>query len=111
MKGLVPAILLFVAVATVAANAAASGNQWHLLVALVNEHGLVAGGATIFFFGAHWWIYRLYEGRIADAKASADARVSDRQKEIDRLLAENSEYRDRFFKLLDGDRIQRVGEE
>lgn len=95
MKGFIPAALLVAAVVAIVSG------RWQLLMDVLREHGLVAGGAAILFFGFHWWIYHLYEMRIADARASADARVSDRQKEIDRLLAENSEYRDRFIELFD----------
>ena len=98
MKVLIPAILL------VAMVAAVVGNQWQLLAVILRDHGIWAGGAIIAFFGAHWWIYHQYEMRIA----AADARVADRQKDIENLLAENKEYRDKFMQLIG--RIQLKGE-
>jgi hypothetical protein len=58
--------------------------------ALIQKLGWAKGILTIFFIGAHWWIYRLYEGRL-----------NDRQRQIDRVAEENREYRERFLKLLD----------
>lgn len=63
---------------------------WDEIRQFVSEFGLVKGIFTIFFFMAHAWIYRLYSGRL-----------EDRQKEIDRLAADNHEYRERFLSTLD----------
>lgn len=52
--------------------------------------GWAKGILTIFFFLAHYWIFRQYDGRL-----------KDRQKEIDRLAEENAEYRNRFLDMLD----------
>lgn len=64
--------------------------SWKDLLELVKAIGWTKAVSTVFFFGAHAWVYRLYEDRVADRKA-----------EIDRLAAENREYRDRFTLLLD----------
>ncbi|GAN32714.1 MAG: hypothetical protein DYG83_01595 [Candidatus Brocadia sp. AMX2] len=52
--------------------------------------GLIKGLFFAFFFIMHLWIFLLYKGRI-----------KDRQKEIDRLAAENREYRERFLAFYD----------
>lgn len=56
------------------------------LLAIGYTNGLFA----LFFIGAQVWIYREYQGRLAD-----------RQKEIERLAEENREYRERFLQILD----------
>jgi len=56
----------------------------------ISAFGWTKGVFTIFFFSAHAWIYRLYNGRL-----------NDRQAEIERLAKDNHEYRERFLKLLD----------
>lgn len=60
------------------------------ILELVKELGWAKGVFTIFFFLAHWWVFKAY-----------DARAKDRQAEIDRIAAENREYRERFLKLMD----------
>ena len=57
---------------------------------LIAQFGWVKGTFTVFFWAAHFWIFRLYQGRL-----------KDRQSEIDRLAADNHEYREQFMKLLD----------
>ena len=52
--------------------------------------GITKGLFALFFIGAHYWLYRSNLGRL-----------EDRQREIDRVAAENREYRDRFMKLID----------
>jgi len=55
---------------------------------------------TLFAFivlSCHFYIFRLY-----------NARLKDRQKEIDRLAEDNREYRDRFMKLLDKNLIMKI---
>jgi hypothetical protein len=64
--------------------------SWEQVGGLIREFGWTKGVFTIFFFMAHAWIYKLYAGRLAD-----------RQKEIDRIAADNREYRERFLTLLD----------
>lgn len=54
--------------------------------------GWAKGVFTVFFFMAHAYIYSLYKGRL-----------NDRQKEIDRIAAENREYRERFLALMDSE--------
>ncbi|KAA0938631.1 hypothetical protein [Psychrobacter sp. ANT_H59] len=46
--------------------------------------------AIVFFFGAHWYLHKLYKSNL-----------DNRQLQIDRLAADNSEYRDRFLAILD----------
>ena len=64
--------------------------NWKEILDFVRTLGLTKGLFTLFFFLMHGWVYLLYQGRI-----------KDRQKEIDRLAADNREYRERFTKLLD----------
>jgi len=52
--------------------------------------GLLKGTFTLFFFGAHWVIYKLYRGRI-----------DDRQSEINRLAKDNHDLRDRLLAIVD----------
>lgn len=63
---------------------------WADILELIKSLGLFNGIFVIFFFMMHGWVFMLYRGRI-----------NDRQKEIDRIAAENREYRERFTKLLD----------
>lgn len=60
------------------------------LLEFIKALGWTKGVFTVFFFIAHGYIFSLYRGRL-----------SDRQKEIDRIAAENREYRERFLKLMD----------
>ncbi len=60
------------------------------IVKLLVHLGWVKGTFVLFFLMAHAWVYSLYRGRL-----------SDRQREIDRLAKENREYRDRFIALMD----------
>jgi len=57
---------------------------------LAKQIGWIPAMVTVVFFRAQYWIYKLYEGRL-----------SDRQDQIDKLAAENHEYRDRFTTLMD----------
>ena len=60
---------------------------------LIAQLGWVKGTFTVFFWVAHFWIFQLYKGRLAD-----------RQAEIDRLATDNHEYREHFMKLLQNQR-------
>lgn len=64
--------------------------SWDTIEKLLKEFGWVKGTFTGFFWVAHYWIFRLYNGRL-----------KDRQTQIDELAKENHEYRDRFLALLD----------
>lgn len=64
--------------------------SWETIRDFIVAFGWTKGVFTIFFFGAHAWVYRLYNGRL-----------QDRQNEINRLAADNHDYRDRFTALLD----------
>lgn len=64
--------------------------SWADVQNIVGVFGWTKGIFTIFFFLAHFWVYRAYEGRL-----------QDRQLEIDRLAADNRDLRDRFTALLD----------
>ena len=57
---------------------------------LVKEVGFTNGLFIVFFVLAHILIFSMYRGRI-----------NDRQADIDRLAAENREYRTRFLRFLD----------
>ncbi len=64
--------------------------SWETIRDFVVHFGWVKGTLTILFWVFHAWIYLLYNGRL-----------KDRQKEIDRLIQENREHRERFIALLD----------
>lgn len=66
--------------------------DWDTIKSFIEAFGWAKGILTIFFFLAHFWIFRQYNGRL-----------EDRQKEIDRLAEDNREYRDRFLELLDNE--------
>ena len=57
---------------------------------IVLHLGVVRGLFVVFFVGAHGVIFWLYNGRL-----------SDRQKEINRLASENKEHRERFTALIE----------
>lgn len=61
-----------------------------IMLEFIEALGWTKGVFTVFFFIAHGYIFILYRGRL-----------SDRQKEIDRIAAENREYRERFLMLMD----------
>ncbi len=62
---------------------------WNVVRDFIQNFGWAEGMFAIFFFLAHAWIWRLYVGRL-----------NDRQKEIDRLAHDNSEYRKMFLKMV-----------
>jgi cbb3-type cytochrome oxidase subunit 3 len=64
--------------------------DWEIIKDFVQTFGWVKGVFTIFFFGAHYWVFRLY-----------NARLKDKDDQIKKLAEENKEYRDRFTKMLD----------
>ena len=64
--------------------------SWETIKDFVVAFGWAKGTLTILFWVFHIWIYRLY-----------NARLEDKQKEIDRLIRDNIEYRERFHALLD----------
>jgi len=63
---------------------------WETVKDYIIAFGWAKGVFTIFFFLAHYWLFKMYNGRLAD-----------RQEEINRLAADNHEYRDRFLAMLD----------
>lgn len=63
---------------------------WEEIRKLIHELGPVGGTFVAFFWIAHAALFNLYNGRL-----------KDRQREIDRIAAENKEYRDRFTRFLD----------
>lgn len=64
--------------------------SWDIVKDFIISFGWAKGVFTIFFFLAHFWIYRLYMNRI-----------NDRKEEIDRLAQDNREYRNLFLSILD----------
>jgi hypothetical protein len=64
--------------------------DWKNIERFILALGWTKGVFALFFFMAHGWIYWLYHGRL-----------KDRQAEIDRIAAENREYRIRFLKVYD----------
>ena len=63
---------------------------WEEIRSFIQDLGVVKGTFVVFFWLAHAALYGLYRGRL-----------KDRQREIDRLAAENKDYRERFTALLD----------
>jgi len=64
--------------------------SWKVIGDIISKFGMVKGIFIIFFFLAHFWLWRLYIDR-----------VKDRKEEIDRLAQDNREYRDRFLLFID----------
>ena len=64
--------------------------SWEIVLNFINQLGWSKGIFTIFFFLAHFWIYKEYKGRL-----------NNRKKEIDRVTKENREYREKFLSILD----------
>ena len=60
------------------------------ILKFITELGWTKGVFTIFFFLAHFWIFKLY-----------NARIKDRQTEINRIAKENREYRKTLLKMID----------
>jgi len=61
-----------------------------IFIDLIREIGFSGAIFTVFFFGAHYVLYKMYLGRL-----------DDRQNEIDRLAEDNREYRERFLAITD----------
>lgn len=70
--------------------------NWSEVQSLVGEFGLLKAMFLFFFVLSHTWIFYLYTARLAD-----------RQTEMNRLAAENLDYRERFVQILD-DRMGHV---
>ena len=64
--------------------------MWDTINYVIKSIGIWGGLFVTLLIFMHWWIYKLYEGRL-----------TDRQQEIDKLAVENREYRERFYKLID----------
>lgn len=64
--------------------------SWNDAAAFLGKFGIIKGGFVLFFFMAHYWVWKMYNGRL-----------EDRQKEIDRLASDNREYRERFLAITD----------
>jgi len=64
--------------------------DWDTIKDFIIALGWTKGVFSLFFFIAHAWIFWLYRGRI-----------KDKQEEIERVVAENREYRERFLKFYD----------
>lgn len=60
------------------------------LIELIKTIGMAKTLFSVILLSCHFFIFKLY-----------NARLKDRQDEINRLAQENHEYRDRFLKLLD----------
>jgi hypothetical protein len=65
-------------------------NYLEVAISYIEKFGWTKGMFALFFFMSHGWIFHLYNGRL-----------SDRQGEIDRLAADNREYRERYLARLD----------
>jgi len=63
---------------------------WNIIKDAVVALGWAKGMFTLFFWVAHYALFKAYKGRL-----------KDRQDEIDRLAKDNHEYRDRFLAVLD----------
>lgn len=66
------------------------GDFLQTALSAVREFGWAKGTLTLFFWVAHYAYYRQFQGRL-----------KDRQDEIDRLAADNHEYRDRWLAVHD----------
>lgn len=64
--------------------------MWDNIVVLIQSLGVTKGLFAVFFIGAHLVIYGLYRNTIKQMQA-----------EINRLAAENREYRERFLSFVD----------
>lgn len=64
--------------------------SWQVIKDFLIAFGWVKGTLTIFFWLAHFWIFRQY-----------NARLKDKQEQINELAAENREYRERYLALMD----------
>ena len=71
---------------------------------MFEEIGVAVTVAILLFLAIHWLIFRLYAALVRAVRQLAD----DREREIerlsqinDRLIAENSEYHDRFLRIID----------
>jgi hypothetical protein len=64
--------------------------NWNTILEFIKSLGWVKGVFAIFFFVMHFLYFMAMRGRLID-----------RQGEIDRLAAENREYRGRFIALID----------
>jgi hypothetical protein len=64
--------------------------DWDTIKSFIVALGWTKGVFSLFFFIAHAWIFWLYRGRL-----------KDRQAEIERVVAENRQYRERFLKFYD----------
>lgn len=64
--------------------------SWETVLDMMVAFGWERGLFTTVFLLLHFWVWRLYKGRL-----------EDKQAEIDRLSEENQAYRDRFMKLVD----------
>ena len=60
------------------------------IIELVREIGVTKALSIIIVLSCHFFIFLIYNGRI-----------KDKQDEIDRLVEDNREYKDRFLKILD----------
>ncbi len=63
---------------------------WDTIKTFIKNLGLVKGTFVVFFWIMHAMYFRAMRGRL-----------EDRQKEIDRVAAENHEYRERFLAIID----------
>jgi len=63
---------------------------WDTILKFIQSLGLVKGIFVIFFFLMHGLYFLAMNGRL-----------KDRQAEIDRITADNREYRERFLSILD----------
>lgn len=64
--------------------------SWDTVLTFIQKLGWTKGVFTLFFFIAHYWVFKLYNGRL-----------EDRQGEIDRLAEDNRAYRERYLAKLD----------
>lgn len=64
--------------------------NWDTIKDFIQALGWTKGVFALFFFMTHGWVYKLYTDRI-----------NDKQAEIERLVADNREYRQKYLKALD----------
>jgi hypothetical protein len=64
--------------------------NWSSVVDVLKNFGLTRGLCVIFFLSLWWFYHRAHQNRLKDKDA-----------EINRLAADNHEYRERFMRLFD----------
>ena len=80
------------------------GGKFAQVLDLLEEHGLLEGGAVAVLAFVMWWIHHLYEAN----RRAHEKRAEERGEEVgrimeanERLVEENAEYRRQLLKMAD----------